>query len=190
MLLACLAAGGVLAVRALSAGSGRHTGRVTSLAAPSAALLPDGSAAKFRFLARQTSNRCDLEPGALPAMPDAARLQGACCSPMDLTAYRSQVRGLRAYRRMSEIPRDPYDISVALAKRLLRFDRTIQLSRAQVRRYSRAMRMSDEKGPCCCPCWRWDAFRGLSKHLLADRRWRPARLARVIDLLEGCGGRA
>jgi hypothetical protein len=105
---------------------------------------------------------------------------------MDLAAYKSQVQGLRAYESISAIPRDPYDVPVSLAKRLLAYDRTIRLSPSQAQTYSRAMRMSREKGPCCCRCWRWYAFRGLSKHLIADLSWRPPSIAAVIDLVEGC----
>jgi len=147
-----------------------------------------GSATRFSFLARQTSNSCGLEPTALERMPDSRHLQGSCCSPMSLSAYRSQVRGLRAYASVPQIPADPYDIQVSLAKRLLAYDRTIRLDPAQSRVYTRAMRMSREKGPCCCHCWRWNAFRGLSKHLIADVGWRPRAVAAVIDLVEGCGG--
>lgn len=154
--------------------------------APAAA----GSSARFAFLARQTSNSCGLEPAALKRMPARLRLQGSCCLPMNLAAYRSQVRGLRAYARVPEVPKDPYDIPVSLAKRLLAYDRAIHLSAAQQRVYWQAMRTSREKGPCCCHCWRWDAFRGLSKHLIARLGWRSGAVATVIDLVEGCGGPA
>ncbi len=145
---------------------------------------------KFAFLARQTSNSCGLEPAALVKMPDRMRLQGSCCFPMNLAAYDVQVHGLRTYRRFAEIPGDPYDVPVSLAKRLLSYDRTVHLSRRQMGTYRQAMAMSHTKGPCCCPCWRWNAFRGLSKHLIADRGWRATEVARVIDLVEGCGGPA
>ena len=142
----------------------------------------------FAFLARQTSNSCGLEPTALATMPDRMRLQGSCCFPMNRAAYRGQVRGLRAYSNISAIPQDPYDVPISLAKRLLDYDQTIRLNPAGARTYARAMRMSSTKGPCCCGCWRWYAFRGLSKYLIADLAWRPAAVAAVIDLVEGCGG--
>jgi hypothetical protein len=191
VLLACLAVAAVLGVRALSAGDAGGGARARLAAASvSSAPLRDGSAAKFGFLAHQTSNRCALQPGALAAMPDRGRLQGSCCFPMDLAAYGSQVRGLRSYQDIAEVPRDPYDVAISLAKRLLVEDRMIHLTPPQTRTYRQAMRMSHTKGPCCCPCWRWYAFRGLSKQLIADRGWRPAQVARVIDLVEGCGGPA
>ena len=121
-------------------------------------------------------------------MPDGMRLQGSCCFPMDLAAYRSQVRGLRADRAIPQIPPDPYDVPVSLAKRLLAYDRGTHLTRAQARTYWQAMRSSRLKGPCCC-CWRWYTFRGLSRYLIAERGWRAPAIAKLVDLLEGCGGR-
>jgi hypothetical protein len=150
------------------------------------ATAPAGSHARFVLLDSRSSNQCGLQAEALPPQ---GRVQGACCSAMDEHSYREQVRELRAYRRLPEVPRDPYDIPVSLVRRLLRYDRSISLTGAQRRTYARAMAMSDQKGPCCCSCWRWSTFRGLSKFLIAERRWPPRRLATLIDLLEGCGGR-
>lgn len=143
---------------------------------------------KFAFLARQTSNSCGLQPHAIAAMSDRMRLQGSCCFAMDRAAYTSQVHGLYAYRGIAQIPSDPYDVPVSLAKRLFAYGHAIRLTLSQTRTYTAAMRMSKTKGPCCCHCWRWDAFRGLSRYLIADRGWRAAPLARVIGLVEGCGG--
>ena len=153
-----------------------------------AASAPAGSDARFAFLSRQHSNRCSLQAAALRAMPMQMRLQGSCCFPMNRHAYRSQVAGLRAYARVDVIPRDPYDISVGLARRLFAYARSIRLSPPQARVYAAAMRLSDTKGPCCCHCWRWTAFMGMSKYLIARRGWSAADLARAIDLVEGCGG--
>ena len=147
-----------------------------------------GTSAAFRYLAAQSSNRCELEPRSLLQMANKGRLQGSCCSPMDLAAYQSQVRGLRAYRDIVQIPRDPYDIPVSLAKRLLSYDRTITLSAAQSRTLRRAVKMSREHRFCCCGCWRWYGNRGLSKYLIAHKGWRASRVARVIGLFQGCGG--
>lgn len=149
-----------------------------------------GSRARFVFLARQHSNSCTLEPSVLERTPDTMRLQGSCCSAMNLGAYRSQVKGLHAYPSVRQIPKDPYDIPVTLAKKLLGYDRTLGLNPTQTRAYEQAMRSSRENGPCCCHCWRWSAFRGLSKYLIADRGWSARPVATVIDLLDGCGGAA
>lgn len=191
-LLTGLVVSGAIVAAALGLGGRTSAGgsRISSLprASGASASGSDGGSAKFAFLARQTSNSCGLQPNALARMSSRLRLQGSCCFPMNAAAYRSQVRGLRAYRAVSVIPRDPYDVPVSLAKRLLAYDRAIRLSPIEAQTYSKAMRISQLKGPCCCNCWRWYAFRGLSKHLIADLTWRPAAIAALVDLLEGCGG--
>ena len=144
--------------------------------------------ARFAMLARQTSNRCDLQAREIVAMTDDQRLQGACCSHMEREAYRRQVDWLRRYRDVPLIPHDPYDIPASFAKRLLRA-RAIPLSTEQRQTYRRAMSMSREKGPCCCHCWRWEAFRGLSRYLITRRQWSADRLAMLVQALDGCGGR-
>jgi hypothetical protein len=175
--------GALVVLLVLSGGSDR------SGSWPVRASGPAGSHARFVFLASRRSNQCGLQAAALDRYSGRDRLQGSCCSAMDEHAYRAQVERLRAYRGVAPIPPDPYDIAIPLVRRLLRYDRSISLSRAQRRTYARAMALSEQKGPCCCPCWRWSAFRGLAKYLIAARRWPPRRLATLIDLLEGCGGR-
>jgi hypothetical protein len=153
-----------------------------------AAAARAGSHAHFVSLASKSSNYCGLQAAGITRFGDEHRLQGSCCSAMDEHAYREQVEQLRAYRGIRQIPRDPYDISASLVKRLLEYDRRMSLTGGQHRTYARSMAMSEQKGPCCCPCWRWTAFRGLAKFLISDRHWRSRRVATVIDLLEGCGG--
>ena len=79
---------------------------------------------------------------------------------MDMSTYEWQVKALRRYATIPQIPRDPYDVPVAFARRLLHYDKSIHLSASQQATYDRAMGMSREKGPCCCHCWRWTAFQG------------------------------
>jgi len=192
-LAAAVLAGVIAAVAlALSGGGGTQGPKISALPGVSAISAPssDGSTVKFAFLARQTSNSCGLQPSAIAGISSGMRMQGACCFPMNLATYQSQVRGLRAYAGISQIPHDPYDVPVSLVKRLLAYDRAVNLSPAQAQTYSRAMHMSRLKGPCCCRCWRWYAFRGLSKHLIADLRLRSSRIAALTELLEGCGGPA
>ncbi len=167
-----------------------HRGVVRTTAGRNLLPASAGMDARFAFLARQTSNRCALQPQTLMKMSALRRLQGSCCDPMALSAYRWQVQALHTYRSIWQIPSDPYDVPVALAQRLLTYDRSVRLSSAQAGAYTAAMEMSRLKGPCCCRCWRWYAFRGLSKYLLTDRAWPPARLAALTSQIEGCGGLA
>jgi hypothetical protein len=155
---------------------------------PSQTAAAPGSHARFTFLAAQHSNRCNLQGGEIMAAAAGQRLQGSCCTAMDEALYRRQVAQLRRYAGNPEIPRDPYDVLAALARQLLGYERTIRLTPAQQATYRRAMSMTKEHGPCCCRCWRWDAFKGLSSYLIARRGWTSGQLARLIEALDGCGG--
>jgi hypothetical protein len=146
-------------------------------------------AQRFVILSRRHTNKCGLQPETLESIAQAGRLQGSCCQAMELQHYTQQLRGLRAYARVPEIPADPYDMSVTLAKQLISFDREIVLSRAQQATYDQAVRLSGEHGPCCCRCWRWTAFGGQAKQLIARRHYEAAQIAAIWDLENGCGGK-
>ena len=107
---------------------------------------------------------------------------------MNFDHYMSQVRRLRAYARVPQIPKDPYDIPIGLAKRLLRYDSTIKLDARHRLAYGEAVKASHEHGPCCCHCWRWSTFEGQAKYLLTQVGYTPRRIARVWNLEDGCGG--
>jgi hypothetical protein len=143
---------------------------------------------RFDGLSHQGTNQCGLSFAAVRRLQPGKDLQGSCCSAMDLEHYVAQVRGLRRYVAVPEIPTDPYDIPVSLAKRLLGFDTDIRLSAATRHEYRDAARLSHEHGPCCCPCWRWDTFRGLAKFLLTRLHYDGRQVAQVWDLEDGCGG--
>ena len=177
--------GGLVAV---AGGGGGDRSPSRSAKPMSSARAAAGTPERFTYLADQRSNRCNLQARELLRRGGDGRLQGSCCSRMDKHAYAEQVRALRRYARIREIPRDPYDIPVTLAQRLLRYQAGIRLSRPERAIYTRGMQMSRNKGPCCCRCWRWTAFEGLSKYLIVRRDWQPSRLARLIEALDGCGG--
>lgn len=190
VLLAVIAASAVAALSSTSGSDSVQQGPVADQAgapAPEERAAP-GSGVRFSYLAAQRTNRCGLSAEQLLSYDDETRLQGSCCFPMDVPTYRAQVHGLRKYRRIAQIPRDPYDIRASLAKRLVRYQKTIALSAAQRVTYRKAMRMTRQKAPCCCPCWRADAFEGLSNYLIGRRHFGARELAGVIDLVEGCGG--
>jgi hypothetical protein len=185
--------GTVAAIGALLVGNVRifHFGHFGAAApAAVASRLVPGTRAAFAYLAKQTSNSCDLQPATVQSYPDRARIQGSCCSPMDWDHYRAQVRGLRMYSGMRQIPRDPYDISAALAKELFTDEASMHLTAAQQAVYNQAMSISPEKGPCCCKCWRWHALAGLSKYLIVRRHFGARQVASVVGLVDGCGGKA
>jgi hypothetical protein len=143
---------------------------------------------RFAILSRLHSNKCGLRPESLDSIAAGGRLQGSCCSPMTLQHYLRQVRKLGRYADVPEVPPDPYDISVRLAKRLTAYDKRISLAPGQQTTYDQAVKMADEHGPCCCHCWRWTAFEGQAKYLITRRRYAAGGIARIWDLEDGCGG--
>lgn len=154
----------------------------------SAAQASPGSQAAFTYLAAQHSNFCQLQKSTVMTYSAGMHLQGACCNPLDMVKYKSQVSGLRAYAGNADIAPDPYDIPVSLAKRLFGYDSMITLTTAQQAVYAKAISLTDDKAPCCCQCWRWYMTRGLAKSLIAQRGMGAFTVARIIDLSNGCGG--
>ena len=49
------------------------------------------------------------------------------------------------------------------------------------------MKVAKENGPCCCHCWRWNAFEGQAKKLIARRKYTAPQVARLWGLEDGCG---
>ena len=150
---------------------------------------------KFEELSNENTNICGGS-GYIYDMDDDARLQGSCCSPMEFHRYKEQVEGLNTLREkysylnndLRFIPDDPYDIPVSLAKELLEYQKTIQLTPEQQAVYDEAMKMSHEGGPCCCKCWRWYAFEGQAKKLITDYGFNSEQIAELWDIEDGCGG--
>jgi len=65
---------------------------------------------------------------------------------------------------------------------------SIKLHGAQQVAYTFAMRHSEEKGPCCCKCWRWQAYGGLAKLLIRNHGFTGPQVTEVWNLSDGCGG--
>lgn len=129
-----------------------------------------------------------MQPVSVETMPEEARIQGSCCSRMDLHKYQEQVEGLKKYADIPQIPADPYDVPVSLAKQLFEYQRTIQLTPDQQAIYDEAAKLSEEGGPCCCRCWRWAAFEGQARYLITQKNWTSQQIAELWNLEDGCGG--
>ena len=97
-----------------------------------------------------TSSFCGLQPTTVDGFSDEDNIQGACCGAMDFHRYQEQVESLKRYKDISQIPEDPYNIPVALAKQLFEYQQTITLGEVEQGVYDQAMEMSHEGGPCCC----------------------------------------
>lgn len=155
---------------------------------PSSALVPETLAAKFDYLSKNGNSSCSVAfKDSIPSMPDSAHLQGSCCSPMSMYRYNEQVEGLKKYRNIPEIPPDPYDIEAGLAKRLMGYY-DLGLTPEEQKAYDYAMQNSDEKGPCCCKCWRWYVYGGLGKYLIRNYKFTGEQVTEVWNLSDGCGG--
>jgi len=141
---------------------------------------------RFNLLSNSRTNFC-AGPEIIN-VSNTDRLQGSCCSAMDLHRYEEQVIGLQKYSNIDKIPSDPYDIPKSLAEELLNYQKTIKLNPEQQLIYDRAVKLSHEGGPCCCKCWRWYAFEGLAKYLIIEYGFNSEQIAEIWDLEDGCGG--
>ena len=106
---------------------------------------------------------------------------------MDAHRYEEQVTGLTKFKDIPEIPSDPYDIDAALAKQLKAYY-DVELTPEQQSAYDYAMANSNEKGPCCCKCWRWYVYGGLAKLLIQKYHFTGEQITEVWNLSDGCGG--
>ena len=145
---------------------------------------------RFEHLSQNGNSNCSRAfLDSIATMPVTARLKGSCCSPMDAHRYIEQIKALRKYADVSAIPPDPYDIPAGLARKAMAyFD--LELSTAEQPAYDHAMANSDEKGPCCCQCWRWQAYGGLGKLLIREHGYSGLQVTDVWNLSSGCGGGA
>lgn len=145
-------------------------------------------AAKFDYLSKNGNSSCSSAfRDSISSIPDNARLQGSCCSPMSMHRYSEQIEGLKKYQSIAEIPPDPYDIEAGLAKKLMVYY-DIELTPQEQKAYDYAMQNSDEKGPCCCKCWRWNVYGGLGKILIKNYKFTGPQITEVWNLSDGCGG--
>lgn len=142
---------------------------------------------RYAVLSNSHSNQCNLQSAEMMKMANGVRLRGGCCFPMDRAHYEQQLRELRGYAGSGVVPSDPYDVSVVLAKRLLGF-RSISLNRHGRATYRRAVQLSRLGGPCCCRCWRWQAFKGQAHFMIARRGYTAQQVADLWEREEGCGG--
>jgi hypothetical protein len=150
-------------------------------------------AAKFETLSKNGNSSCTgTFKESIAVMPDANRLQGSCCSPMSIHRYTEQVDGLEKFKsipiqNIDKIPDDPYDIEAGLAKELLSYY-DLELTPEEQKAYDYAMLNSNEKGPCCCKCWRWYVYGGLGKYLIKNHGFTGEQVTEVWNLSDGCGG--
>lgn len=143
---------------------------------------------RFEYLSDNGNSNCSREfMDSIATMTAMTRLRGSCCSPMDKHRYIEQIKGLQKYKDITLIPADPYDIPAAIAQKLMPHY-AVTLTAQEQAAYDYAMKNSDEKGPCCCQCWRWQVYGGLAKYLIREHGFTGEQIAKVWDFSDGCGG--
>jgi hypothetical protein len=145
-------------------------------------------AARFKDLSQNGNSTCSAKfTESIATMPAMSRITGSCCSPMEMKRYVEQVNGLAKYRSIPMIPSDPYDIPAGIAQKMIPYY-DLKLTGDEQKAYDYAMANSEEKGPCCCPCWRWKTYGGLAKYLIHEHGFTGKQIVDVWDLSDGCGG--
>lgn len=159
----------------------------------SGAFVNEALAAQFDYLSKNGNSSCSRGfKDSIAQMPDDARLQGSCCSPMSIHRYSEQVEGLKKFKAVAgqdidKIPDDPYNIEAGLAKELISYY-DMGLTPEEQAAYDYAMQNSSEKGPCCCKCWRWYVYGGLGKYLIKNHGFTGEQITQIWNLSDGCGG--
>jgi len=155
---------------------------------PAVLFADEALAAKFDMLSKNGNSTCSAAfASSIDDMSDTGGIQGSCCSPMDPHRYEEQVTGLKKFGDIPEIPSDPYDIDVSLAKQLKAYY-DVELTAEQQQAYDYATANSMEKGPCCCKCWRWYVYGGLGKLLIQKYHFTGQQITEIWNLSDGCGG--
>lgn len=145
---------------------------------------------RFEDLSRNGNSSCSSKfTESIATMPKMSRIKGSCCSPMELKRYSEQTEGLAKYRDIPMIPFDPYDIPAVIAQQATSYY-DMQLPAVEQKAYDYAMANSNEKGPCCCQCWRWKMYGGLAKYLIHEHGFTGTQIVDVWNLSDGCGGGA
>ena len=106
---------------------------------------------------------------------------------MNRGRYITQIHGLTKYSAIEEVPSDPYDIPAGIAQKVMAYY-DLALNADEQHAYQYAMDHSEEKGPCCCQCWRWKMYGGLAKYLIRERHFTGEQVTEIWNLSDGCGG--
>ncbi|QND64683.1 hypothetical protein HB777_12840 [Mesorhizobium loti] len=147
-----------------------------------------GLVSRFKDLSQNGNSTCSAKyTESIATMPPTSRIKGSCCSPMEMKRYVEQVNGLARYRDIAMIPSDPYDIPAGVAQKMMPYY-DVKLTSAEQQTYDHAMANSEEKGPCCCQCWRWKVYGGLAKYLIHEHGFTGKQIVDVWNLSDGCGG--
>jgi len=124
--------------------------------------------------------------GALGHLQEGDNLKGSCCGKMREDRYVKQRTYLQKYSNIKDIPKDPWNVPVSLARELTNYDKTIQLTSEEQAIFDGAFDIFDE-GPCCCKCWRWTTFEGLAKKMIKEQGFTSQQVAELWASEDVCG---
>ncbi|MHB8546234.1 MAG: hypothetical protein ACYDAJ_05660 [Nitrosotalea sp.] len=113
---------------------------------------------------------------------------GQCCGAVtDTKKYNAQIEGLRQFAYIPDVPSNPYDIPVVQVKKMLAYDTSMILTSEENATLTKAAKMSDEGGPCCCKCWHWYFNEGVAKEMITEYHFTSKQVADFYNLSDTCG---
>lgn len=125
--------------------------------------------------------------GVLNADGTGPNLGGQCCGVLkDVSVYEKHLEAMKKYSYIPDSPPDHFNVSIALAKKLIAYDRDTKLTEEQQEIYDEAVSLSEE-GPCCCRCWHWYLNSGLAKEMIIKYNFTARQVADYWDASDICG---
>ncbi len=127
-------------------------------------------------------------PGGVIAA-DSPNLGGQCCGALtNVSKYYAQIGELQKYSYIPDVPLDPYNVSISIARKRIAYDYATVLTEEQQKVLNAAASMSDEGGPCCCRCWHWYVNEGIAKYMIIYYNFDAKQVAEFYDSSDICGG--
>jgi hypothetical protein len=129
-------------------------------------------------------------PADVMKLPDNfTDLGGQCCGALkNVSEYNAHLAGLKQqFADISDVPKDPYEIPIAYAKKMMAYDQEAMLTSDQQSTLEQATKLSKEGGPCCCKCWHWNFNEGIAKKLIKEHSFSAQQVATFYDLSGICG---
>jgi hypothetical protein len=113
-------------------------------------------------------------------------LGGQCCGAMkDLSEYNDELKNLKKYKDIPDVPMNPYKTPIPLAKKWIDYDYATTLTADEQKVMDDAMRLSKE-GPCCCKCWHYYVNEGIAKKMIKDYHYTAKQVAAYWDTSSIC----
>ncbi len=126
-------------------------------------------------------------PGTMLNNTNGKFLGGQCCGTLtDTKDYHEQLKKLKKYSNIPDIPFNPYKTPVELAKKWIDYDKNTVLPKNKQTVYDEALKISKE-GPCCCKCWHYFVNEGIAKKMINDFNWNSKQVADFWEVSDICG---